>query len=406
MAAIGSLLTMPRFFFHAQLGALDVPATVAMVSVVLLFWRTRRRRGIGWSIVLGLVWGMALATKINALFVMPALGLWAIAIERRPMLVGRLVLMGLIGFPFSLLLWPWLYHDGWNRLVEYIAFITVKHWQIGQWYFGRFYLPPPWHFPFVMIVVVVPLALTTLWLAGAVRVVRGGRAESLGWLCLFCALISMLALATGKSVVYDNERLAMAAFPFLAALAGRGFVAIAQGMHVLARRSGRDFSREAAAAMLALVCFVPQTVMAGFRYPYLLSYYSASIGGLPGAARLGLEHSYWCQTYVAALPYLNERAPRGALIWIEEWSHDVLLYYQKIGRLRSDLRITSGNGAQSVFGSAVTKPINEPIGVADIAIVEYRQGGFGEITPVYIQNRTPAYRLARSGVTLMEIYRR
>lgn len=405
LATIASLLTMPRFFFHAQLGALDVPAAIIMVAVVLLVWRTRHRRGIGLSLLLGLVWGLALATKINAIFIMPALGLWAIAIERRLRLVGRLVLMGLIGVPFSLLLWPWLYHDSWDRLVEYVAFITVKHWQIGQWYFGRFYLPPPWHFPLVMIVAVVPLAVTILWLVGAVRSVWGGRSESLGWLCLFCALVSILALSTGKSVVYDNERLAMPAFPFLAVLAGRGFVALVQGIPALARRIKRDLTREATIAALALVCFVPQTIMAGLRYPYLLSYYSASIGGLPGASRLGMEHSYWCETYVAALPYLNERAPRGATIWIETWSHDVMLYYQKIGRLRPDLRITSGDGAQSVFGSAVPAPVNEPIGLADIAVVEYRQGSFGDTTPRYMQDRTPVYRLVRSGVTLMEIYR-
>jgi hypothetical protein len=314
--------------------------------------------------------------------------------------------MVLIGGPFSLLLWPWLYHDGWRRLAGYILFVTVKHWPIGQWYFGHFYRPPPWHFPFVMIVAVVPLGVTILWLVGVVRVVRHGRAKSLGWLCLFCALVSLLALSTGKSMVYDNERLAMPAFPFLASLAGRGFVAMVEGLRALGQRGRYTFTRPAVAMGLAITSFTPPVVIAAVQYPSLLSYYSAAVGGLPIAARLGLEHTYWCETYAAALPYLNEQAPRGGLIWIEEWSHDVLLYYQKIGRLRSDLRVTSGEGARSVFGAAVAQPIHAPISDADIAIIQYRQTGFGQIIPSYIADRAAVYRVVYWGVPVMEIYRR
>ena len=44
LAASGALLTMPRFFFHAHLSALDVPAAATIFMVCYVFWRTRDQR--------------------------------------------------------------------------------------------------------------------------------------------------------------------------------------------------------------------------------------------------------------------------------------------------------------------------------------------------------------------------
>jgi 4-amino-4-deoxy-L-arabinose transferase-like glycosyltransferase len=144
LAAAASLLAMPRFFFHAHLAALDVPAAAAVFGVTALFWQTRRRAGFGWDLLLGVVWGAALATKINALFVLPTLMLWALTEPAsnlrggvaRGRLALRLVVAGAVGLPLFVALWPWLYHETLERLVAYVRFITVDHWEIGQWYFG------------------------------------------------------------------------------------------------------------------------------------------------------------------------------------------------------------------------------------------------------------------------------
>ncbi|MGQ9550123.1 MAG: ArnT family glycosyltransferase, partial [Roseiflexus sp.] len=68
-----ALISLPRFFFHAHLAALDVPAAVSFFLVTVLFWHTRRRSSVAWDVALGVAWGAALATKINALFVLPML---------------------------------------------------------------------------------------------------------------------------------------------------------------------------------------------------------------------------------------------------------------------------------------------------------------------------------------------
>jgi len=188
LAAVTALLTMPRFFFHAHLAALDVPAAFVVFGVTFLYWRTADRPGIGWDVALGAVWGLAMATKINAIFVPISLGLWMLIFERRTYLFRRLVVMGLLGVPLSLAVWPWLYYETYARLKSYILFVTVDHWEIGQYYLGRFYMPPPWHFAFVMTLVVVPLTLTAMYLTGIARCAVRRADRALGGLFLISAL--------------------------------------------------------------------------------------------------------------------------------------------------------------------------------------------------------------------------
>ena len=83
LAAVATLLTLPRFFFHAHVAALDVPAAVSIFAVVALFWWARDRPGLPVGVLLGLAWGVALATKINAIVVPPVLLVWILLCDRR-----------------------------------------------------------------------------------------------------------------------------------------------------------------------------------------------------------------------------------------------------------------------------------------------------------------------------------
>jgi 4-amino-4-deoxy-L-arabinose transferase-like glycosyltransferase len=406
LAAVAALLTMPRFFFHAHLAALDVPAAVAVFAVTALYWETRDRPGLWWGVPLGVAWGLALATKINALFVPLTLLAWTLLFKRRLVLFGRLALMGVVGLPLAPALWPWLYPDLLGRLDAYIRWITVDHWKIGQWYLGRFTMPPPWHFSFVMTLSVVPLALTFLYLTGIVRVVRQRPLRAFGGLLVLSALTPLLALAIGETVVYDNERLFMPVFPFLAALAGLGFDWLASGLQ---RAFGRfaNPGRARALALLAVgMLFVPHLALTAGLYPHLLSYYSEGIGALPGAVRMGLETTYWCETYAPALSYLNVHAPPGAVVWVQDWSHDVMFYYQLQGKLRDDLQITWPEEASSVFGPARAEGRPLAIDEADYAVLQHRQTGINDEIKSWVRGRTPVYQLGRQGVPLLDIYAR
>jgi 4-amino-4-deoxy-L-arabinose transferase-like glycosyltransferase len=409
LAAVAALLTLPRFFFHAHLAALDVPATLAYVGILTLFWHTRAVRGLRRSCVIGLllalVWGAGLATKINAAFALPVLVIWVLLADRRREHVVRLAIMAAVGPLVFVALWPWLYHDTVHRLGRYLLFITVDHWQISQWYLGNLYMPPPWHFPFVMLVMVVPLTTFSLMLVGIARARYDPRPDHPILLWISAAAMPLLALAGGKSMVYDNERLFMASFPYVAMLAGCGLAWLLTGVARVAQRR-RPGATVPGVLLLVIAAQLPQLLSAATLYPHLLSYYSETVGGLPGARRLGMETTYWCETYAAALEYVNIHARPGAVVWVEDWSHDVLIWYQASGRLRPDLRVALAPGAVSQIPHSDRYAVEADMWQADYVIRQYRQVSFDDQWQRFRAEHAPRLMLARQGVVLMELFER
>jgi 4-amino-4-deoxy-L-arabinose transferase-like glycosyltransferase len=416
MAAVGAVaawLTMPRFFFHAHLAALDVPAACMIVLVTYVFWRTKESARFRYTLLLGAVWGLALSTKINAAFILPTLFLWALIFRRKFYIFVRLILAAVIGLPFFIGLWPWLYYDTVNRITEYIEFQTVSHWEIAQYYLHKVLMPPPWHFPFVMAWAVVPLGTTVLYCTGILRGFFRRRARAFCFLLLFNALVPIVLLAAGKSMVYDDERLFMPAFPFLAALAGIGFSWLVQELKTALQRIRQPILTTILSAAAAALFLIPPVYSIVAFYPHLLSYYSESVGGLSGAEKTGLETTYWCESYREAIDFINANAQPGDSVWVEPWSSDVLVYYQQHGILRGDVSIAVGSSDElgSVFGTGITPAkIVRSRAQATFVIVQYRQtfffdkdGNPGELM-TWLSVLQPAYRVERQGIPIMEVY--
>jgi 4-amino-4-deoxy-L-arabinose transferase-like glycosyltransferase len=395
-----ALLSMPRFFLHSHLANLDVAVSVMWFLLVFVFWKTVDRKGWAWGILWGVLWGLAVATKLNGSFIPLALLPWILIFRRKLGVVARLLLMGVVAAATFLLVWPWLYHDTWARIMEYIYFHVV-HIPIGQWFADTFYLPPPWYYVYLVLWAVVPLTLSGAYLLGIVRVVRTRNADGgLGWLLLLNALVAILPFTFGKTLLYDSDRLFMPVYPFLAALAGIGFGWLVG--RIKATMAGGKHRTLAAPAslLLAIGLLLPQSISAAKQYPHLLAYYSESVGGLPGATRIGFETTYWCETYAAALPYINEHASSGDTIWTQAWSYDVLKYYQKIGRLRSDVVVLMVGMGYLDFMDV------------DWYIFEYRQSQYGEGGEKFyhplkvLSNQTPVFELDYQGIPLMKLYGR
>lgn len=408
--AVAALLSMPRFFFHAHLAALDVPAAVSVFFVTFVFWKTLEKGHWAWGLVLGVCWGLALATKINAVFIPVTLGLWWLIFRRDGRTFVRLVLMGVTAVPVFVAVWPWLYTQTFEHLKAYILFVTTEHWQIGQYYLGQFYMPPPWHFGFVMMWAVLPLSLIILFGVGVARARKGKQDQGLGWLLFLSALTPILAISSGKSMVYDNERLMMAAFPFVAGLAGAGLGWVLLGCKKLLAAQGKPVVTWTAYAAAVLLAFAPQLVSMAALYPHYLSYYGQGVGGAAGAARLGLESTYWCESYRLALPIINKEAEPGDVLWSDPWSHDVLIYYQMHGMLRDDLVILSPMNTQSVLGMDAPQPRALPVESADWYLFQHRQSTLGEALDKngildVLRARQKVYEYSFEGVPIFTLYK-
>ena len=405
-----SLLLMPRMFFHAHLANIDTTVAITWFVSMYVFWRYESRPGWLPVVLNGLTFGLALGTKMNAVLIPIVWAIWALLYRRTCRTLLGIGASTAIGAGLFVALWPWLYHDTANRLLYYVL-MASRFKDRPQFYLGQTLPHVPWHYPFVITLAVVPLAITVMYLLGMVRVIQsadhttsdtsGSRTASgrpsvreTGGLLLLNALVPLLFAATGLQAAYSGERHFIPAYPYLACLAGLGFGGVlsllASGWQRLYGPGNPRHVRLLIAALLALL-LVPPLLATIQIHPYQLSYYSELVGGLPGATRLGLETTFWCETYQDALPYLNQNAEAGAVVWAE--NPFVLRFYQQSDMLRPDLQVRGGDTVSPW--------------TADYAVVEMRQTGFHytpEIVSVMAQ-RPPAYTLAHQGVALMHVYK-
>ena len=412
--AAASLVLMPRLFFHGHLTALDIPVSFAWLLTVWILWRWYEGGGKrAWPAVLplGLAFGLALATK-NTSFLLPViLFLWLLLFKRTPQAALLLAGMVLIAAVVFVAVWPFLYRDPLGHLELYLRRMTVGHWDISQYYLGSLYQRPPWHYPFVIIVATVPSTILAVALLGAAHTiasidvrsllrlptsgpVRKSGVDAAGWLVLLNVLGPLLFFSFVSSQAYGGERLFLVIFPFLALLAGIGFAWIwqqlreAQGAEDPASPGAR--MQRVAGAVLAVLVLVPGLLGIVSMHPYELSYFSAIIGGTEGAEKLGLELTYWCETYRETLPFLNDLPEQGASVWTEE--DGVLYTYQKVGLLRSDLQV----------GGRVVKA--GPL-AADYALIQRRPSGYTPEINTLMAERQPVFVVEHSGVALAYLYK-
>lgn len=400
--AAGALLlaAMPRFHAHATLLELDAPLAAVALAATYVYWKTVDRPGWRWAIPFGLAWGLALSAKNGGWLLPIGLGLWTLVYHRTWRHLLRLALAGIVAVCFFVATWPWLYPDLPARLAGFVSFSFLGHSSLlGQYtfYLGLLSPKPPWHYPFVMAAAVLPATILLMALAGLAEMVGQGRAARAGWLLVLSALGPMLPFALGLVAAYDGERLFLSAFPFLAALAALGFVGVSNVVwdfvwrripRLAAQRRSHRLRGLLNVALLVLLVLPPLADRARL-HPYELSYYGEIVGGVRGAAALGLETTFWGDSYQGVLDYLNNNAPPNAAVWAD--AYYVLWAYQDLGRLRKDIFVPGADAPDPA--------------TADLAVVQTRQSRFFEPVARLMASRTPEWIVSVDGVALALVYR-
>lgn len=362
VAAVGALLTLPRTFTHAHLFALDAPVMALTFLALHGLFLSARERSWWWAAAGAAAWGLALSTKVNALFV-PIIVIPWMALCARDALVPALACGATVGPLCFLGSWPWLWHDTIARLMAYLRF-HGQHWQIAVTYFGRQMAPAPWHYPLVMTAITTPLATLLAVLAGTVRVIReraaatgapswrerwqdpAWRRQAAAALLSWALLVNFALNSLPGTPKYNGVRLFQPIFPLLAILAGVGIGWVGRG--VAAWFSGRMGDSAGRLPQIAAVTVVALALAGPLRatvesYPYGLSYYGEVVGGLPGAVQLGMEPTYWGDTYLSAAAWLNRHAPQGSVAWIDPVGvESMMAMYRSLGMLRGDIRTSAG----------------------------------------------------------------
>ncbi len=375
LGAALSILLMPRLFGHAHLGATETPLMAFWMAASAAGWWAIERKGRHGWILVGIAWGLAAGTKFTGLLAIVPLAAWGL--WRDPRVTARGVAVGaLVGAAVCFALNPMLWFDPVFFVQRWVdESLTRADWApIATYYLGRVYqFSVPWHHVFVMTAAVVPLGILALAAAGAVAGLR--RLDPLAVLAAGTVAFFWLTMLMPRAPHHDGARLFIVVFPFLAMLAGYGL-----------DRAWRRVAGWRRTALLALG-FGPAALQLAWVHPYELAYYSEIVGGVRGARALGLETTYWMDTYTGpTLAWMNENLPRGAPVFV--FGDPMGLELQKQwGTLRSDLDVEAMPGE------------------AAWALVQMRQGFMGPALVDLVRTARPAHSVELQGVPLVAIYR-
>ena len=319
MVAATSLVMMPRLFGHAHLAALETVMSLVYAAVVFSVagnWSKQSQPIWKTALFTGLVLGLALLTKIQAILLPFPIAAWAL-FHWRHRAILPLVIWGVSGLVLFFLLWPWLWLNPLEYFPDYFH-RTTERVTINVWYFGSKLADKnvPWHYPAVMFLTTVPMGLHLLGFVGLFPGTSSDSENALRpslrqdpqlQLVLSCLLFPLIVFSLPGVVVYDGVRLFLVVFPLWAVFIGRGSSTV---MSWLSQRWSRKVSVSAFA-----VFFMLQSYGIVSFAPCHLSYYNLSVGGLRGAERLGLETTYWGDSITRNfLDEVCRKVPEGSTI--------------------------------------------------------------------------------------------
>jgi len=337
----------PRLFGHAHLASVETMMNLAYAGCGVTCLEClsgkpalRARDGL-WP---GVVLGLALLTKIQAIFLPPVIVVWMLWYWKLQA-VRPLVVLTITSTAVFFLGWPWLWSDPLVRFMAYFAQTTDRA-VLYCYYFGERYVDRtvPWHYPFVIFVITTPLPWLLLgswgmWLSradghenkhankhtdrqketesSAALGFSGGLTSQSNRLLLGLFWLPLCAFAIPGVPVYDGERLFLVVWPIFAiwtGIAGAGAVTW--------------FQRKVHSPVCEIICggviLIPLISMFTLR-PVQLSFYGMQVGGLPGAKSLGMELNYWGD---AVTPGFLERAcrhlPQGSTLAIAPVLHPLI----------------------------------------------------------------------------------
>ena len=415
VVSAGFTLLMPRAFFHAGFAAFDGPVVTMWFATLVSYTKALRQRG--WVGGVGVVFGLALATKHNAVLIPLVMAAhWGFVVVAQPSshpksLWGRLrrarveLWLGpVIVAPIVLVVvWPWLWLDPIAHIRDWLSF----HWHHVHYnfeYLGTNYNAPrfPWHVPLVTTALTAPVVTLVAAAMGAFRLLRMRRRQATqtpeqpGFLLCLSAAVAVGPFLLGTTPIFGAEKHWAAAMPSLCILAGIGVTWAAR----LAVARAVDLGWLRGPSRLVVVAISGCALMAAsaetwVAQPYALSHYNALAGGFSGGADLGMNRQFWGYAARGVLPWLNEHAPTDGTVRV--YTHDASpawSTYRRQGLLRANL-IDAGLEEHGVASSQFAMVIHEKHFMRhDIMIWRH------------YRTLKPAFVLTAGGVPIVSVYAR
>jgi len=385
---------LPRIFFHSHLGGMDYPITSLWLVVIYSYWKAMKDPK--WIIVSSMLLGFALLAKINSFLIyIPLLFYWVLThhgqlkcimrgkswlkCRESTQIFHKIFPLFIIPPIIFIAFWPWLWKDTFQRVTEYLSF-HMHHAIVYVYYLGTQYPIAPWHYPWVLTFLTVPLIILAPFFIGLVSIIF--RPNKTNIFLLLNAFLPLIMISFPSVPKYDGVRLFLPAFPFICMIAGMGLNQI----FLLSKK----IKMEKLFYLGFMVMFLLTIYSSIFKiHPYQSSYFNEVIGGVDGAAKKGFELEYWGNAYIGALKWLN--AQPGKTFWVymadlEPTAMRAFQLYKENGLLKKSIKF--GNKDNS-----------------DYLILLIRQGFFNEEMWEYYKYKKPVFSVKLSQTNLVNIYK-
>ena len=392
--AVVLLIVFPRFWGDVHFNPKDIPEMIFYSLTIMAYVVWYEKPDWIYALVVGILFGSALGTKANAVFlpVVLVLGVWPLGLSLQSLkqiylhlkqFWSHYVLMGVSGLAFYFITWPYLYADP-KRVKMHWDFIFARGVQEGRTAWN-------WRSPLQAIVTMPEWMLVLLVVGIVLVIIQAGRDRRFIWRLLLVWLVfPVLRVSLPGMVDFDGIRHFMEYLPAAVLIAGYGASAlpgiIAKGNHAL--QAGLKL------AVLLILAFNLVGIQRVYnQYEYL--YYNRLIGGLSGAREVFGDFEatdYWASSYRKGMAWLNVNAEQNASLYVPvaDWLAQITgpLY------LRPDIQILDGKNPSSV---------SEAGGPVYIMFVT-RSGFYDELAYTLSQEHQPAYQIIVDGVSIMQIH--
>jgi Dolichyl-phosphate-mannose-protein mannosyltransferase len=308
----GAFALSPQLFAMGHYAHYDAPLTCLWLGSVLAFAEAaiplaesaeRDSPRWGWAVIFGILAGAAAGTKLTGWLLPVPFLIWTLLHrERRGALT--LVLGLLVAATTVYAITPPWWFAPWHGLTEFFRSNLTRgeSTPIPVQFLGTVYMSPneslPWYNTLVWTFAASPVGFLAWALVGAIPLVRG-HGPRFTSLAVLCWVFPLVLRALPHTPGHDGVRQILPAFGSLALVAGLG---------VSARPSFRSKSLVTAAILEGVLSIAVMM-------PVPLSYFSPAVGGLPGAAFIGFEPTYYWDTLTPeVLGWVNEETAPGRSI--------------------------------------------------------------------------------------------